>query len=697
MPDAELLLADGRSTRLPAGQPILTSLQSLGEKRTHSMVAAAWNGQILDFMTPVPSDARLTLVSVDSAEGLRVLRHSAAHLMAAAVQTLFPETKFAIGPAIEDGFYYDMELSRPLTPEDLPTIEAKMRELAAQGLPYLRREMGLPEALAWARENRQDYKVEILETIRQYGTARPASREPRADNQAVRQSGTQEGPECPSAKVPECHRAPSAETGAEGLAGEAEAGASTVSFYETGTFVDLCRGPHVPDTSWLTSFRLTHLAGAYWRGDERRPMLQRIYGTAFSTQEALDRHLFQLEEARRRDHRRLGRELDLFSVADEVGGGLVLWHPKGGIVRKLIEDLWRDEHLANGYDLVYTPHVGRAKLWQVSGHLEYYQDLMYPRMEGDGNDYYVKPMNCPFHIMIYQSKVRSYRDLPLRFAELGTVYRFERAGVLHGLLRVRGFTQDDAHIFCTPEQMDEEITRAVQFSLFFLRTFGFKDYEVYVATRPEKFVGDPADWEVATAALERAAERAGQAYELDPGGGAFYGPKIDIKVKDALGRPWQCTTVQFDFNLPERFAISFVGEDNRPHRPFMVHRALLGSMERFLGVLIEHYGGAFPTWLAPVQVRVLPVADRHHAYAATVAARLRAEGLRGEVDTRNEKIGFKIREAEVQKIPHILVVGDKEAAAGTVSVRLRGGQDRGVMPLADFVHWLASENKPQTA
>jgi threonyl-tRNA synthetase len=666
MADAELQLTDGRRARVPAGQTILATLQSLGESAAHSAVAAAWDGQILDFMTPVPSDASLTLIASDSAEGLRVLRHSAAHLMAAAVQALFPEAKFAIGPAIEDGFYYDMELPRPLAPEDLPAIEAKMRELAAQRLPYTRREMSLEDALAWARAHRQDYKVEILETIAQ-------SREPRA---GYSQGGREE---------------------VEELAGEVEAGTSKVSFYDTGAFVDLCRGPHVPDTSWLTAFRLTHIAGAYWRGDERRPMLQRIYGTAFPTQEALDRYLFQLEEARRRDHRRLGRELDLFSVADEVGGGLILWHPKGGIVRTLIEDFWRHEHVKNGYDIVYTPHVGRAKLWQVSGHLDFYQDLMYPRMEGEGNDYYVRPMNCPFHIMIYQSKVRSYRDLPLRFAELGTVYRFERAGVLHGLLRVRGFTQDDAHIFCTPEQMDEEITRAVKFSLFFLRTFGFKEYEVYVATRPEKFVGDPKDWEVATEALKRAVERADQSYEVDPGGGAFYGPKIDIKVKDALGRPWQCTTVQFDFNLPERFGITFVGGDNRQHRPFMVHRALLGSMERFLGVLIEHYGGAFPTWLAPVQARVLPVADRHHGYAGQVAARLQADGLRGEVDTRNEKIGFKIREAEVQKIPYILVVGDKETAAGTVSVRLRGGQDRGVMPLADFVTTLASENKPQAA
>ncbi len=673
MADAELLLADGRRTRVPVGQPILPTLQALGEPVLQSAVAAAWDGHTLDFMTPVPSPASLTLVPTDSAEGLRVLRHSTAHLMAAAVQVLFPEAKFAIGPAIDDGFYYDMELPRPLAPEDLPVIEAKMRELAAQRLPFQRREMSIPEALAWARGHRQDYKIEILETIRQFGTSRAQSREP--------------GTGHPQGGVAEM----------EELAAEAEIGKTGVSTYQTGNFVDLCRGPHVPDTSWLTAFRLTHIAGAYWRGDERRPMLQRIYGTAFPTQEALEQHLFRLEEARRRDHRRLGRELDLFSVADEVGGGLILWHPKGAVIRKIIEDFWRDEHLANGYDLVYTPHVGRAKLWQTSGHLDFYQDLMYPRMEGDGNDYYVKPMNCPFHIMIYQSKVRSYRDLPLRFAELGTVYRFERAGVLHGLLRVRGFTQDDAHIFCTPEQMDEEITRAVRFSLFFLRTFGFKDYEVYVATRPEKFVGEPAEWEVATQALRRAAERAGQAYELDPGGGAFYGPKIDIKVKDALGRPWQCTTVQFDFNLPERFTLTFVGEDNRQHRPFMVHRALLGSIERFLGVLIEHYGGAFPAWLAPVQARVLPVADRHHEYAASVVAGIRSEGLRGEADTRNEKIGFKIREAEVQKIPYILVVGDKETAAGTVSVRLRGGQDRGVMPLADFVHVLATENKPQAA
>ncbi|HSB79490.1 MAG TPA: threonine--tRNA ligase [Candidatus Methylomirabilis sp.] len=670
MADAELILMDGRRAQIPAGAPVLASLPGLGEPGTKGAVVARWNGQLLDFMTPAPPDAKLELVPAESPEGLQVIRHSAAHLMAAAVQVLFPEAKFAIGPAIEDGFYYDMELPRPLVPEDLPIIEAKMKELAGQRLPYVRREVRMEEALAWAHDHRQDYKVEILEAIRQHGTSRPETHEPRAA------SGAEELSE---------------------LASEGTPGTDTISFYQTGDFVDLCRGPHVPDTTWLRAFRLTHIAGAYWRGDERRPMLQRIYGTAFLTKEALERHLFQLEEARRRDHRRLGQDLELFSVADDVGGGLVLWHPKGGIVRKLIEDFWRDEHLKNGYDLVYTPHVGRAKLWQTSGHLGFYSDLMYPRMEREGQEYYLKPMNCPFHIMIYQSRVRSYRDLPLRFAELGTVYRYERAGVLHGLLRVRGFTQDDAHIFCTPEQMDEEITRAVKFSLFFLRTFGFKDYVVYVATRPDKFVGELATWDAATEALKRASERAGQTYEVDPGGGSFYGPKIDIKVKDALGRPWQCTTVQFDFNMSERFGLSFIGEDNRQHRPFMVHRALLGSMERFLGVLIEHYGGAFPTWLAPVQARVLPVADRHHGYAESLVARLKTECLRGEADLRNEKIGFKIREAEVQKVPFILIVGDKETAAGTVSVRLRGGRDKGAMPLAELVRVLAAENSPQAA
>jgi len=659
MSETSVILTDGRRVVVPSGQSLQTSLATCEPRALVGAVAALVNGELLDFMTPAP-EGEATLVAADSPAGLGVLRHSTAHLMAAAVQRMFPGAKFAVGPAIEDGFYYDMELPRALTPEDLPAIEAAMRELAARRLPFVRRELDMPAALAWAEAAGQPYKVEILEALGHHGTAREAD-----------------------------------DLGE--LTGEALAGATAATLYETGEFVDLCRGPHVPDTAQLTAFRLTHLAGAYWRGDERRPMLQRVYGTAFASPEALEAHLARLEEARRRDHRRLGAELDLFSVADEVGGGLVLWHPKGGLVRKLIEDFWRDEHLKQGYDLVYSPHVGRAALWETSGHLGFYQEMMYPRMEREGQDFYVKPMNCPFHIMIYQSRVRSYRELPLRFAELGTVYRFERAGVLHGLLRVRGFTQDDAHIFCTADQMEEEIARAVQFSLFFLRTFGFTDYVLYVATRPDKYVGDISTWDAATEALKRAAERAGQTYEIDPGGGAFYGPKIDIKVKDALGRPWQCTTVQFDFNMPERFGISYVGEDNRPHRPFMVHRALLGSLERFLGVLIEHYGGAFPLWLAPVQARVLPIADRHQAYAQEVVGGLRAAGFRAEADVRSEKVGFKIREAEVQKIPIILVVGDKETAAGTVSVRLRGGQDRGVMPLADLVATMTADNTPQVA
>ena len=673
MADAVLVMPDGREVPGAAGQPLRTILDEAGIGWRGRVVAAQVDGRTVDLGAPAPAGARVPLLAADSPEGLQVVRHSTAHLMAAAVQQMFPEAKFAIGPAIDDGFYYDMALPRALTPEDLPVIEGKMRELAAQNLAYVRREVPLDEALARARAAGQDFKVEILEEIRRQG--------------AFGQGGPPRGGRPSGEKV-----AASGE-----LAGEADPGATAVSFYETGAFVDLCRGPHVPDTSALAAFRLTHLAGAYWRGDERRPMLQRIYGTAFASAEALERHLQRIEEAKRRDHRRLGRELELFSVDEDVGGGLILWHPKGGILRVTIEDFWRREHLANGYHMVFSPHVGRARLWETSGHLDFYRENMYAPMEMEGNDYYVKPMNCPFHIKMYQSRVRSYRELPLRLAELGTVYRFERAGVLHGLLRVRGFTQDDAHIFCTPEQVEAEIARAVEFSLFFLRAFGFEEYEAYIATRPEKFVGDPADWDRATQALQGAAARAGLKVALDEGGGAFYGPKIDLKIKDTLGRPWQCTTVQFDFNLPDRFDITFVGEDNRQHRPFMVHRALLGSMERFLGVLIEHYAGAFPLWLAPVQARVLPIADRHAPFAEQVAGRLRAAGARAEVDARSEKIGHKIREAEMQKTPYCLVVGDREVAGDAVSVRGRGGRDLGGMSVAAFLDQFRREAGPPAA
>jgi len=651
-------LDDGRRQEFPSGVTVLGVLEVVDPAAKKETIGATVNGRPVDLSNHIKEDAHIRFITASSPEGLSMLRHSAAHLMAAAVEALFPGSKFAIGPAIQDGFYYDIEPPRTLIPEDLPAIEAKMRELSEQRLPFVRLEVPLEEAIAKTKALNQPYKVEILEAIRDLG------------------------------------RAPAGGTGLDELGREVDPGAQQVSFYTTGHFVDLCRGPHVLDTSVIRAIRLTHLAGAYWRGDERRPMLTRIYGVAFPTQEALEQHLFLLEEAKRRDHRRLGRELDLFSMDDEVGGGLVLWHPKGALVRKLIEDLWREEHLKNGYDIVYTPHVGRAKLWETSGHLDFYQEYMYAKMEMEGNDYYIKPMNCPFHIKVFQSKVRSYRDLPLRFAELGTVYRFERVGVLHGLLRVRGFTQDDAHIFCTPQQMVGEVSRAVNFSVFFLRAFGFDTYEAYVATRPEKAIGELSLWNDATEALRRAADQAGLQYQIDEGGGAFYGPKIDLRVKDALGRPWQCTTVQFDFNLPERFNVTYVGEDNRPHRPFMVHRALLGSLERFFGVLIEHHAGAFPTWLAPLQVRVLPVADRFQPYAHQVSDRLRAAGVRVEVDLRNEKVGYKIRDAEVQKIPYILVVGDKEARIDTVSVRKRGGKDLGVMAISEFVGAIREELKP---
>ncbi len=660
-------LDDGRRHEFSSGVTVLAVLEAVDPAARKETIGANVNGRLVDLCSPIEEDARVELISITSPEGLSMLRHSAAHLMAAAVQKLLPGSKFAIGPAIQDGFYYDIEPPRPLTQDDLPAIEAAMRELSEQRLPFVRLEVSLDEAIAKAAALNQPYKIELLETIR--------------DRTKV-QSGVADLSACV------------AQAGQDELEHEVDPAAQQASFYTTGDFIDLCRGPHVLDTSVIRFFRLTHLAGAYWRGDERRPMLTRIYGIAFPTQEALEAHLFLLEEAKRRDHRRLGRELDLFSIHDEIGGGLVLWHPKGALVRKLIEDLWREEHLKNGYDLVYTPHVGRAKLWETSGHLDFYQEFMYPRMEMEGNDYYVKPMNCPFHIKLFQSKVHSYRELPVRFAELGTVYRFERVGVLHGLLRVRGFTQDDAHIFCTPQQMVSEVARAVSFSLSFLSSFGFDRYDAYIATRPEKAIGDQGLWNDATEALRRAADDAGLAYQIDDGGGAFYGPKIDLKVRDALGRAWQCTTVQFDFNLPERFDITYVGEDNRPHRPFMVHRAILGSLERFFGVLVEHHAGAFPTWLAPVQARLVPVADRFQPYAQQVSEQLRAAGIRTEVDVRNEKVGYKIRDAEMQKTPYILVVGEKEATSGAVSVRGRGGRDMGVMPIDRFAAAIQEELKP---
>ena len=562
----------------------------------------------------------------------RRIRHSAAHVMADVVTRLFPDVKLAIGPPTEDGFYYDFLAPRPFRDEDLERIEGEMRQIIAQDLAFEYAEYPREEALGLNAA--EPLKLEIIREI-------PAD-EP-------------------------------------------------ISTYKHGDFEDLCAGPHVPSTGGIPAFKLLSVAGAYWRGDENRPMLQRIYGTAFESRQALDEHLARLEEAKRRDHRLLGRELDLFSVHDETGPGLIVWHPKGARLRGIVEDFWKQRHYAAGYDLVYTPHIGRSTLWETSGHLDFYKENMYAAMEMDGQDYYLKPMNCPFHILYYRTAMRSYRELPMRVGELGSVYRYERGGVLHGLLRVRGMTQDDAHIFCRPDQVVDEVNAVLDLDFGILRTMGFSDFEVMLSTRPEKAVGDAAQWELATDSLRQTLERRGMPFGVDEGGGAFYGPKIDIHIRDAIGRMWQCTTVQFDFNLPQRFGLTYIGDDGKEHQPYMVHRALLGSLERFMGVLIEHYGGAFPVWLAPVQAVVIPIADRHLDYAEEVRAQLAAAGARVQTDARGERMNAKIREAQLQKIPYMLVVGDREAAAGAAAVRLRSGENLGAIPVPDIAARIAAE------
>jgi threonyl-tRNA synthetase len=627
MSEIQLRLPDGQEKSMPAGITGQEVAEKIGSRLAKDALAIKIDGRLQDLNIPVDNDAAVEIVTFDALEGREVYWHSTSHLMAHAVKQLFPQAKLAIGPAIEEGFYYDFDLERPLTPEDLEKIEKRMAELAKAGSPITRRILTKANALTFFQKRGETYKVELINELTD----------------------------------------------------------DTISVYEQGDFADLCRGPHLPSTSKIKAFKLLSIAGAYWRGSEKNKMLQRIYGISFPAKEALDAYVARLEEIKRRDHRKLGKDLDLFSVSDEVGGGLVLWHPRGALIRKVIEDFWRDEHQKNGYDFVYSPHVGRGTLWETSGHLGFYRENMYSSMEVEGQEFYVKPMNCPFHIMIYKNKLRSYRELPLRFAELGTVYRFERSGVLHGLLRVRGFTQDDAHIFVAPEEMEAEVIRVIGFVVKMLRTFGFDDFKAYIATRPEKSVGDNAMWENATQALKVAADKAGLGYEMDEGGGAFYGPKIDVKIKDALGRLWQCSTVQFDFNMSERFDMTFIGVDNQAHRPYMIHRALLGSIERFFGMLIEHYAGSFPVWLAPVQAKVVTITDKQLDYAKGVRDKLLAEGIRTELDARSEKMGFKIREATLEKVPYILVVGDKEVQQNAVAVRERGGKDLGVMPLAEFI------------
>ena len=568
------------------------------------------------------------------------IRHSTAHIMAQAVLEKFPEGKVAIGPAIEDGFYYDFDLPRPLTPEDLEGIEKRMRGIIQSGVNFERKVVSADEAKVLFHD--QPFKIELIEGL---------------------ESGEMDDDGNPVDVKPE------------------------ISTYSQGGFTDLCRGPHVANSREINpaAVKLLNVAGAYWRGDEKRPMLQRIYGTAWSKPDELKDYLWRLEEAKKRDHRKIGQELDLYSINEEIGAGLILWHPKGGRIRKLIENFWSEEHEANGYEFVYTPHIGKAQLWETSGHLGYYKDNMYSPVDIEGQQYFLKPMNCPFHLHIYKNSIRSYRELPLRYAEEGTVYRYERSGVLHGLMRVRGFTQDDAHHFCRPDQMPEEIDFVLNFSLHILRSFGFSDIHAYLSTRPEKSVGDPAMWEAAEVALEDSLNRSGLDYDVDRGGGAFYGPKIDLKVEDAIGREWQLSTIQFDFNNPERFDLTYIGEDGQPHRPYMIHRALLGSLERFFGVLIEHYAGAFPVWLSPMQAALIPIADRHLEYAAKVQAELRKAGLRVMVDDRPERMNAKIRDAQNQKIPYMLVIGDKEEESGQVALRLRNGENPGPMPVADFV------------
>jgi threonyl-tRNA synthetase len=578
------------------------------------------------------------------------VRHSTAHVMAQAVMEMFPgQAKISIGPPIEDGFYYDFDLPRPLTPEDLEVIEKRMKGIIAGNYPFVRRVLSSDDARKFFAD--QPYKIELIE--------------------GLEQGGFDEYGE-PIREKPE------------------------ISTYTSDTFTDLCRGPHVDKTGKINpdAIKLLNIAGAYWRGDERRPMLQRIYGTAWNTPEDLKEYLWKLEEARKRDHRRLGRDLDLYSVSDEVGAGLILWHPKGAMIRKTIERYWSDEHEKSGYDFVYTPHIGKSQLWATSGHLDYYKENMYAPIEIEGQQFYIKPMNCPFHIFIYKSQMRSYRDLPLRYAEEGTVYRYERSGVLHGLMRVRGFTQDDAHHFCRPDQMPEEIEFVVNFCLNILRAFGFAEFKAYLSTMPENSVGEAGRWQDAEAALEAVLKKANLPYEVDKGGGAFYGPKIDLKIKDAIGRAWQLSTIQFDFNNPDRFDLTYVGEDGQEHRPYMIHRALLGSMERFFGVLIEHYGGAFPVWLSPIQAVIIPIADRHVDYASKMARELKQAGVRVKFDDRPERMNAKIRDAQKQKVPYMLIVGDAEVEQGKMALRLRSGEDLGAIPLAAFLERFQEENKP---
>jgi threonyl-tRNA synthetase len=655
MSNITISLPDGSSREYPAGSTALDVASSIGSRLAKAAVAATVDGTETDLTTPVPDGSTVAITTDNSDEGRHVLRHSTAHVMAQAVTQLYPGAKYTIGPAIENGFYYDFDLpdGRTFTEDDLDRIADRMRKIIADDQPFVRSEVSTDDALEIFAD--QPYKREIIERV----------------------SGVE---------------ADEHDAGDQDL-GEVAPGGSISLYRNSDSFVDLCRGPHVPSTGRLGHFKLQKVAGAYWRGNEKGPMLQRIYGTAWESKAALEAHLEQLVEAEKRDHRKLAVDLDLLSFPSELGGGLAVWHPKGAIVRTLMEDYSRARHERGGYDMVFTPHLSKAGLFETSGHLDWYADGMYPPMEMDNGTYYMKPMNCPMHCLVFRARQRSYRELPLRLFELGTVYRYERAGTLHGLMRIRGFTQDDSHIYCTKEQMPDEISSLLDFVISVLRAFGFDEFTFNLSTKdPNKYVGSDEIWDEATEALRQALERHGLAYMVKHGDAAFYGPKIDIDVRDAIGRSWQLSTIQADFNLPERFGLEYVGADNGRHQPIMLHRALFGSIERFFGVLVEHFAGAFPSWLAPVQVRVLPVATAHEEYAVYVADRLRAADARVDIVNADDQLGKRVRNAKLEKIPYVLVVGDDDVAHNTVGVNVRGGDkpERGVA-IDEFIRRLTDE------
>ncbi len=635
MSDITVAIEGGESKQVAVGTTVAEAFAELqSNKQRKRTVAASINGEVVDFTTTLTEDTTLIPVTIDTDEGLEVLRHSTAHIMAHAVRDVFDDdVKIAIGPSVENGFYYDFLRETPFTPEDFEKIEERMLEIVRKGLTFEKTTCSSADAIKRFEDEGEKYKVELIQDLN----------------------------------------------------------VDEVSLYQVGDFADLCRGPHLPSTSFIGAFKLQRVAGAYWRGDEKNDVLQRIYGTAFFDKKALKKHLNALEEAKKRDHRKLGKELELFTMQDQIGPGLVLWQPKGARLRHQIESFWKEEHYKNDYEMLYTPHIARQDLWKTSGHLDFYAESMYAGMDIDDVRYQLKPMNCPFHVGVYKSQMRSYREFPLRWCELGTVYRYERAGALHGLMRVRGFTQDDAHIFCRPEQLEDEIYTILDFTLFILKSFGFNEFEVYLSTRPEKSVGTDENWERSTEALKLALEKKGMGFTIDPGEGVFYGPKIDIKIKDQLGRSWQCSTIQVDFNLPERFDLSYIGSDNSEHQPIMIHRALMGSLERFIGILIEHFAGAFPLWFAPVQARIMNITDDQIDYSEKVYSELRKAGVRIEKDLRNEKLNYKIREAQFAKTPYMLIIGEKEKESGTVTVRMRNGKNLPPMSIKEFIDMVNEE------